>query len=66
MPDRFRQFTEGELHELRFGLRLARAERDRLVREQSAEEADRHRLESEIEHEQTQREHAAARQRVIA
>lgn len=68
MPDRFRDFTEGEIHELRYALGLADRAREFTERIQfdpktevsisETEVADRHRLISELEQEQTRREHA--------
>lgn len=60
--DRFRQFTEGELHEIRFGLEAGR--KRNLFAQRPNDDVDR--LLGEIKDEQVQREHAAARQMVVA
>lgn len=58
---RFRDFEDEELHELRFGVMSSRAWAKLADRPDTVAVCDR--LESEIIHEQTQREHREARLR---
>lgn len=60
--DRFTQFTDAELHEMRFGLESAH--KRNLFAQRPNGDVDR--LLDEIKHTQVQREHAAARQMVPA
>jgi hypothetical protein len=62
MIDRFEKFTDEELHELRYGLRLAQNAR----RYRSEERELRDRLDTEIAHVQIQREHRTHREALPA
>lgn len=62
MPDRFHPFSDAELHELRYGLRLAQNTR----RFHPEEVEIRQQLADEIAHVQLQREHRAHREALPA
>lgn len=58
MPDRFRRFTEGEIHEMRYALESALDVNDMVGRPND----DVERLLDEIKHEQLQQAHRAHRE----
>ena len=62
MPDRFHRFTDDELSQLRFGLRLAEESRYDIPEESEL----RRLLDIEIAHVQLQREHRAHREALPA